>query len=155
MSVLKRQLEKGKNSEFWIKKISRNRERDEEINKQLMFMGWTVIRFWGKDIKKDVEQCVKVVEETIFENRMHIYYDLIESGVTCTINHNKAIVEGTQHILSKNYKAYDLRHGAALMILALLGDKESVISNFEYVLRGYDDMLNKIKSLGGKVSILN
>lgn len=60
-------MEKGKNSEFWIKKISRNRERDEEINKQLMFMGWTVIRFWGKDIKKDVEQCVKVVEETIFE----------------------------------------------------------------------------------------
>lgn len=95
------------------------------------------------------------IEETIFENRMHIYYDLIESGVTCTINHNKAIVEGTQHILSKNYKAYDLRHGAALMILALLGDKESVISNFEYVLRGYDDILNKIKSLGGKVSILN
>ena len=95
------------------------------------------------------------IEETIFENRMHIYYDLIESGVTCIINHNKAIVEGTQHILSKNYKAYDLRHGAALMILALLGDKESVISNFEYVLRGYDDILNKIKSLGGKVSILN
>ena len=30
-------------------------------------MGWTVIRFWGKDIKKDVEQCVKVIEETIFE----------------------------------------------------------------------------------------
>ena len=35
-----------------------------------MFMGWTVIRFWGKDIKKDVEQCVKVIEETIFEDRL-------------------------------------------------------------------------------------
>lgn len=64
---LKRQLKKGKNAEFWIKKISRNREHDEEINKQLIFLGWTVIRFWGKDIKKDVEQCIKVVEETIFE----------------------------------------------------------------------------------------
>ncbi len=64
---LKIQLERGKNAEFWIKKIARNRERDAEINKRLMFMGWTVIRFWGKDIKKDVEQCVKVVEETIFE----------------------------------------------------------------------------------------
>ena len=31
-------------------------------------MGWTVLRFWGKDIKKDVEQCVRVVEETIFDN---------------------------------------------------------------------------------------
>lgn len=65
--VLKPQLEKGKNAEFWIKKISRNRERDEEINRQLMFLGWTVIRFWGKEINKNVEQCVKVVEETIFE----------------------------------------------------------------------------------------
>ena len=64
---LKKQLQRGKNADFWIKKISRNRERDEEINKQLMFLGWTVIRFWGKDIKKDVEQGVRVVEETIFE----------------------------------------------------------------------------------------
>lgn len=64
---LKKQLQRGKNADFCIKKISRNRERDEEINKQLMFLGWTVIRFWGKDIKKDVEQCVRVVEETIFE----------------------------------------------------------------------------------------
>ena len=64
---LKKQLQRGKNADFCIKKISRNRERDEEINKQLKFLGWTVIRFWGKDIKKDVEQCVRVVEETIFE----------------------------------------------------------------------------------------
>lgn len=64
---LQEQLKRGNNAEFWIKKISQNRIRDEEINKQLKFMGWTVIRFWGKDIKKDVEQCVKVIEETIFE----------------------------------------------------------------------------------------
>ena len=61
------QLKRGNNAEFWIKKISQNRVRDEEINRQLKFMGWTVIRFWGKDIKKDVEQCIKVIEETIFE----------------------------------------------------------------------------------------
>ena len=64
---LHEQLKRGNNAEFWIKKISQNRIRDEEINKRLKFMGWTVIRFWGKDIKKDVEQCVKVIEETIFE----------------------------------------------------------------------------------------
>ena len=67
---LKKQLERGKNAEFWINKISKNRERDEEVNKQLFYQGWTVIRFWGKDIKKDVGQCVKVVEETIFEMSM-------------------------------------------------------------------------------------
>ena len=65
--VLKPRLEKGNNSEFWIKKITRNRERDDEINKQLLFMGWTVIRFWGNDIKKNTEECIRVIEETIFE----------------------------------------------------------------------------------------
>ena len=45
---LKLQLEKGKNSEFWINKISKNIERDEKIEKELNFMGWTVLRFWGK-----------------------------------------------------------------------------------------------------------
>ena len=64
---LQEQLKRGKNAEFWIKKISQNRVRDEEIEKQLKYMGWTVIRFWGKDIKKNVEQCVKVIEEKIFE----------------------------------------------------------------------------------------
>ena len=31
-------------------------------------MGWTVLRFWGKDINKNVDECVKVVEEKIFDN---------------------------------------------------------------------------------------
>lgn len=66
--ALKVQLEKGKNSKFWIDKISRNRERDDSINKQLSFMGWTVIRFWGKDIQKNVYECVKVIEEAIFDS---------------------------------------------------------------------------------------
>lgn len=57
----------GKYSEFWISKISRNRERDDEINKRLLFEGWTVIRFWGDEIKKHTEECVKVVEEAIFD----------------------------------------------------------------------------------------
>ena len=65
--VLKPRLEKSNNSEFWIAKISRNRERDEEINKQLLFMGWTVIRFWGNEIKKNSDECIKVIEEIIFE----------------------------------------------------------------------------------------
>ena len=65
--ALKQRLEKINNSEFWINKISRNIERDDEINKKLDFKGWTVIRFWGEDIKKHTDECVKVVEETIFD----------------------------------------------------------------------------------------
>lgn len=37
------------------------------MNKQLLFRGWTVIRFWGKDIQKNLDECVRVVEETIFD----------------------------------------------------------------------------------------
>jgi len=68
--VLKPRLEKGDNCEYWISKISRNRERDDEINKKLLFMGWTVIRFWGNDIKKNSDECVKVVEEAIFDTKL-------------------------------------------------------------------------------------
>ncbi|MBP3195938.1 MAG: very short patch repair endonuclease, partial [Butyrivibrio sp.] len=50
--VLKPKLKNSNNSEFWISKISRNREHDSEVNKKLLFEGWTVIRFWGNDIKK-------------------------------------------------------------------------------------------------------
>ncbi len=65
--VLGPRLKKSNNSQFWISKISRNRERDSDINKKLLFEGWTVIRFWGNDIKKNTEECVKVVEEAVFD----------------------------------------------------------------------------------------
>lgn len=65
--VLKPRLAKSNNSEFWIKKISRNLERDDEINKRLLFLGWTVIRFWGNEIKQNTAECVRVIEETIFD----------------------------------------------------------------------------------------
>ncbi|MEQ2677408.1 very short patch repair endonuclease [Enterocloster citroniae] len=65
--ILKPRLEKGNNSEYWKKKILRNMERDEEVNKALLFLGWTVIRFWGKDISKKCDECVGVIEECIFD----------------------------------------------------------------------------------------
>lgn len=68
--TLKIRLKNSNNAEYWIKKISRNRERDDEINKRLSFEGWTVLRFWGEDIKKHTDECVKVVEETIFDQNI-------------------------------------------------------------------------------------
>lgn len=68
--VLKPRLEKSNNGEYWQKKICRNMERDDEINKQLLFLGWTVLRFWGKDIMKNIDECIRVVEETIFDNKI-------------------------------------------------------------------------------------
>ena len=70
--VLKPRLEKSNNSQYWISKIARNRERDDEINKRLLFEGWTVIRFWGKEIQENVDECVKVVEEAIIREPKYL-----------------------------------------------------------------------------------
>ena len=71
--VLKPRLERGDNSDFWISKISRNIQRDDEVNKKLLSQGWTVIRFWGNDIKHNIDDCIKVIEETIFDMKICDY----------------------------------------------------------------------------------
>lgn len=78
---LRVRLEKSNNSSYWINKISRNCERDDCINKELMFLGWTVIRFWGKDILKNTDECISVIDEAIFSQKLGLneytdYYEL-------------------------------------------------------------------------------
>ena len=51
--------------DFWIPKIERNIQRDKEVNKTLENNGWTVLRFWGKDIKKNVSKCADSVEKAV------------------------------------------------------------------------------------------
>lgn len=53
------------NRKFWINKIERNIERDKEVNTKLKNMGFTVLRFWGKEIMKETDKCVKKIEEQI------------------------------------------------------------------------------------------
>ena len=65
--VLKGKLQNGKNPDYWIKKIERNIERDHEKDQELIAEGWTVIHFWGKEILKNTDECIKVIEETIFD----------------------------------------------------------------------------------------
>lgn len=64
-SDLKPRLQRGDNADFWIKKISRNIERDKEVNTELRKAGWTVLRFWGEDIKKKTDRCVRRIEKVI------------------------------------------------------------------------------------------
>ncbi len=69
---LEKQLNRGKNSKFWTDKISRNIERDREVDAELNGLGWKVLRFWGKDIKKDTENCIRTIEDAIFERKMEM-----------------------------------------------------------------------------------
>ena len=70
---LKLRLMQGDNGDFWIDKINNNRIRDNKIDKELEFLGWTVLRFWGSDIKKKTSDCVKAVEEAIFFKKCQLY----------------------------------------------------------------------------------
>lgn len=58
-----KQKEIKSNRDFWIPKIERNMQRDKEVNETLEKSGWTVLRFWGNDIKKNVIACADEVEK--------------------------------------------------------------------------------------------
>ena len=68
---LKLRLENGSNSTYWIKKITRNMERDKENEQALRFREWTVLRFWGEDIRKHTDDCVRAVEEAVWEQKIN------------------------------------------------------------------------------------
>jgi DNA mismatch endonuclease (patch repair protein) len=51
------------NKDFWERKIKRNIERDREVDKRLKNEGWVVLRFWGKEIIKNTDNCVDMVSE--------------------------------------------------------------------------------------------
>lgn len=70
---LKKRLENGKNPHYWIQHIEENMERDIRVNKELTALGWTVIRFWDKSIKKDIENCVQIINETILKCKSSQY----------------------------------------------------------------------------------
>ena len=59
----------GTNRDYWIPKIERNMERDREVDQQLSEMGYTVLRFWGKEIKQDVKKCADIIENTLNRNQ--------------------------------------------------------------------------------------
>ena len=54
--------------EFWIPKIERNMERDREVTRKLQAEGWTVLRFWGKDIEKHITRCADLIETALKNN---------------------------------------------------------------------------------------
>jgi DNA mismatch endonuclease (patch repair protein) len=58
------------NQEYWQEKIERNITRDIETNKTLCAMGWTVVRFWGSEIIKDVSGCVEDIKDVILQHEV-------------------------------------------------------------------------------------
>lgn len=57
------------NSDFWHKKIEGNIKRDIEVNETLLKNGWKVIRFWGQEIKNNIDLCIKQIEVIVLERK--------------------------------------------------------------------------------------
>lgn len=94
------------------------------------------------------------VEETIFENRfMHIPH-LNRMGANITVKDSKAFITGPTPLKGAKVEATDLRAGAALVIAALLADGETLITNAEHILRGYEEIVEKLTNVGAKIEIV-
>ncbi len=72
------------NREYWLTKIERNMERDDEVNRRLQSIGWTVLRFWGNDIKKSVSACIDDVEDAIIQFKIESH-DEFRGGDGCVL----------------------------------------------------------------------
>ena len=53
------------NREYWIKKIEKNMDRDKEVTNTLRSEGWIVIRFWANEVISDLDNCVRLIKESI------------------------------------------------------------------------------------------
>lgn len=63
-----KQNEIKSNRDFWIPKIEKNMQRDIEVTQKLRSEGWTVLRFWGKDIKNNLQSCADKIERVVRNN---------------------------------------------------------------------------------------
>ena len=92
------------------------------------------------------------IDESIFENRFKYVDQVKKMGAVIEIENSSIIIDGVDHLEGSNLIAPDLRAGAALVLAALAAKGESVIDKIEYVERGYEDFVNKLKELGADIT---
>ena len=93
------------------------------------------------------------VTETIWENRfMHIPY-LKELGADIEVKNQTATVIGPSDLKGSEVVATDLRAGAAMVAAALIASGKTNITNAEHILRGYEQIVEKLSNVGAKIRI--
>ena len=102
-------------------------------------------------------QCegMSTVEETIYENRFQNIPDTNKMGADIKVIDNKiAFIKGITPLTGTSVTATDLRGGASLIILGLIADGTTIIDNIKHILRGYDNIIQKLSSVGAKIEII-
>lgn len=98
-----------------------------------------------------VSDASSLVTETVFENRFMNVNELKRMGADIKIEGKSALVTGVKELQGTSVKATDLRAGASLILAGLIANGESEISDIHHIDRGYVDIENKIRALGGKI----
>ena len=93
------------------------------------------------------------MEETIWENRVGHYPYLQKMGANIELNGLVATINGKSKLVGTEINATDLRGGAALIAAGLIAEGTTTIYDIEYILRGYEKIINKLGSVGAKISL--
>ncbi len=96
---------------------------------------------------------VSILEETIYENRFQNVKYLNKMGANISINGKKLKIKGPTKLKAKKVTATDLRAGACLIIAALISKGTTKIENIEHVLRGYENIIEKLTNVGAKIEL--
>ena len=97
---------------------------------------------------------MSIFEETIYENRMgHIKY-LQKMGANITTTDRTAIITGPAKLYGTDVVATDLRAGAAMVIAGLIAEGTTYVEEIEHVLRGYENIIEKLTNVGAKIEII-
>lgn len=95
------------------------------------------------------------VEDTIYPERYRHVPELLRMGADIVVSHNSAKIRGVEKLSGANVHASDLRAGAALVLAGLSADGTTNISNIEHILRGYSDIIEKLKNVGADIKIID
>ena len=96
---------------------------------------------------------ISELEETIYENRFQNVEYLNNMGANIKIDNRKIFIEGPSNLKGTTVKATDLRAGACLVLAALKAEGTTTITNIEHVLRGYENIIEKLLNVGAKIRI--
>lgn len=92
--------------------------------------------------------------ETIFENRYRHAGELARLGAKINVEGRVAVVEGTEKLSGAELMAGDLRGGAAMIVAGLFADGTTKIGNAGYIYRGYEDIEERLRSVGADIRIV-
>ena len=92
-----------------------------------------------------------LVTEGVWSNRYRYVDELRRMGASIQVDEKTAVVEGVDHLTGAPIQAYDLRAGAAMVIAALAAHGQSEISCVQYIERGYEDIVSKLRALGADI----